>query len=392
MTSRPRLLLYCQHSLGLGHLVRSYALATALSEQFDVHVVCGGAVPAEPASPAGVTMIPLSPLGTGPDRGLVSREQGVGLEFARASRRKQLLTSLGLIAPSVILIELWPFGRKQFTDEIVALLSAARELRDPPVIVSSVRDMLVSSRRDQQRHDDRARGCAEQWLDAVLVHSDPRVATLDETFRPASPLSVPVTYTGFVAGPRPAVPERLASGTLVVSAGGGAVGGPLFRAVVGAHELLRDEAPPTVVVTGPFLPDADFAELEDRCRARDRIELRRSVPALARLLAGAAASLSQCGYNTALEIVTAGVPAVVVPYVHEREDEQLRRARRFAELGLVRLLHPADAHPAAVADAIRGIGGFAPAATAVDMDGARRTLEALSAMLSERRTLAGAVR
>jgi predicted glycosyltransferase len=392
MTRRPRLLLYCQHSLGLGHLVRSYALASALSERFDVHVVSGGAVPREPAPPPGVSVVPLSPLTMGPDHSLVSQESGVDLALARELRREQLLTCLHRVEPSVILIELWPFGRKQFTDEIVALLSAARERRDPPVIVSSVRDVLVSGRRDQQRYDDRAQRRAEQWLDTVLVHSDPRVATLDETFRPASPLRVPVTYTGFVAGPPPAAAERLPPGTIVVSAGGGAVGEPLLRAVVDAHELLREEAPPTVLVAGPFFPERGFAELADLCRTRDRLELRRSVPALAPLLAGAAGSLSQCGYNTALEVVNARVPAVVVPYVREGEDEQLRRARRLSELGLLRLLHPADAHPAAVADAMRGIGSFAPSPAAVDMDGARQTLEVLSAMVTERRPLEGALR
>jgi predicted glycosyltransferase len=145
-------------------------------------------------------------------------------------------------------------------------------------------------------------------------------------------------------------------------------------------------------VAGPFFPERGLAELADRCRTRDRLDLRRSVPALAPLLAGAAGSLSQCGYNTALEVVNARVPAVVVPYVHEGEDEQLRRARRLSELGLLRLLHPADAHPAALADAMRGIGGFAPARATVDMDGARQTLEALSAMVSERRPLEGALR
>ena len=52
--SRPPLLFYCQHSVGLGHLMRSYALCAALAERFRVVLVCGGALPGGIRPPAGV--------------------------------------------------------------------------------------------------------------------------------------------------------------------------------------------------------------------------------------------------------------------------------------------------------------------------------------------------
>ena len=64
----------------------------------------------------------------------------------------------------------------------------------------SLRDILVSGREDQRAYDDRARALADAHLDAVLVHCDPRFARLEETFRPSTPLTVPIHYTGFVAG------------------------------------------------------------------------------------------------------------------------------------------------------------------------------------------------
>jgi predicted glycosyltransferase len=42
VSHRPALLLYCQHSLGLGHLQRSWALASHLAEAFRVTLVSGG--------------------------------------------------------------------------------------------------------------------------------------------------------------------------------------------------------------------------------------------------------------------------------------------------------------------------------------------------------------
>ena len=55
-------------------------------------------------------------------------------------------------------------------------------------------------------------------------------------------------------------------------------------------------------------------------------------------LRAARASVSQGGYNTALEVVRSGVPGLIVPYATPEEDEQTRRARRLERLGAVRVL------------------------------------------------------
>ena len=45
MTSGPAVLFYCQHAVGMGHLVRSLALAGALARRFRVVFLSGGRVP-----------------------------------------------------------------------------------------------------------------------------------------------------------------------------------------------------------------------------------------------------------------------------------------------------------------------------------------------------------
>ena len=101
------------------------------------------------------------------------------------------------------------------------------------------------------------------------------------------------------------------------------------------------------------------------------------MPDLGAELDRAAASVSQCGYNTALELMQARVPALVVPYATEEEDEQRRRARRLARLGALRVLAPERLSPAALAGAIRSLAGFTPAPAALDLGGARATADLL---------------
>lgn len=46
---------------------------------------------------------------------------------------------------------------------------------------------------------------------------------------------------------------------------------------------------------------------------------------------GAGLSISQAGYNTVMDLMRAGCPALVVPFAAEGETEQQRRAEKLAE-------------------------------------------------------------
>ena len=174
-----------------------------------------------------------------------------------------MLGTLDRCRPDVVVVELYPFGRRKFEFELVPLLDAAIAAPRRPLVVSSVRDILVR-RDDGGRHDDRAGAVAARYLDAVLVHSDPAFARFEESFRPSVSLAVPVHHTGFVVPsrttPLPTHPAR----RVVVSAGGGMVGEALLlAAVAAAPAVARRAGLTTTVVLGPFLP----ADARRRVRA-----------------------------------------------------------------------------------------------------------------------------
>jgi predicted glycosyltransferase len=365
---RPPLLFYCQHSVGLGHLTRSYALCAHLAEWFRVVLVCGGTLPQEIDPPAGVEIVALPPLGVGARSLFVSHDPRFTVERAWAARGELLLRTLRTLRPGVVFVELFPFGRAKFARELVPLLELARE--GGAMTACSLRDILVTGRDDQAGHDERACRLANAHLDAILVHSDPRFARLEETFGAAESLTVPIRYTGFVVGPSRSRPRER---RVVVSAGGGLVGEPLLAAAIEAQRL--GTGLPMRAIAGPLMPDDAFARLRAQADGVAELELLRSVPDLAAELAGAAAAVSQAGYNTTLEIVRAGVPALVVPYATAEEDEQLRRARRLADLGVLRLLEDLDA--AVLAREIRRLEDFTPAAPEIDLEGGHGTCQEL---------------
>jgi predicted glycosyltransferase len=179
------------------------------------------------------------------------------------------------------------------------------------------------------------------------------------------------------------VPERHAGGQaargahLLVSAGGGIVGAALFQTVLQARALLRDPALPLRIVAGPFLPELAWQSLQTLVRGQPGVQLLRQVPDMVAEMRGARASLSQCGYNTALDILVAGVPALVVPYATKTENEQSERATRLAELGAMQQLDPAALDAPRLAAAIDALLAFTPSATALGLDGARTTARLL---------------
>jgi predicted glycosyltransferase len=185
MADRPTLLFYCQHALGLGHLVRSLSLAEALGEHFDVVLLNGGRFPTA-VVPDGVRVVNLPPLAT---RATTRQPRSVVVGGgAMRERPRLILDELAITEPTVVLVELFPFGRKKFEFELLPLLEAAHSMgAERPRVVCSVRDILVGLRVDQARHDERAAVMANRYFDAILVHSDPVFARLEETFHPARP-------------------------------------------------------------------------------------------------------------------------------------------------------------------------------------------------------------
>jgi predicted glycosyltransferase len=392
----PTVLFHCQHSLGLGHLARSLALAGGIARYADVVLLSGGRLPAGTRVPPGVRLVGLPPLGHGPDYQLVSHDPLLGVGQAQDRRRHIVLETFEVTDPDAVVVEMFPFGRKKFAGELMPLLEAvsARGLRRPRT-VCSVRDILVRRRPDQAAHDERAALVANRHFDAVLVHSDPGFARLEESFTPATPLTVPVHHTGFVVPENPGPPApagRLPR--LIVSSGGGMVGEPLVRAAVLAHRPFAERTGlHTTVVAGPFLPGPAWEWLQEQADRSPMLDAVRQVDDLRAEIGRSALSLSQCGYNTTMDLLRAGTPAVVVPYAEGREDEQVRRARRLAELGAVRSLHPDDLTPDRLVAELCALRTFRAEPTGLDLTG-RETSARLVAELIDSRSgiLAGVAR
>ncbi len=135
------------------------------------------------------------------------------------------------------------------------------------------------------------------------------------------------------------------------------------------------------IVAGPFLPEPEWSALQASGVGVDGLTLHRSVPDLCALMCASTHSISQCGYNTAIDILVSGVAALVVPYATEKENEQTVRAERLAAMGRIGVLHERDLSAHALAQALENIPLGGALAQDLSLDGARVTARILDDLL-----------
>src|SRR5436190_20202622 len=120
-----RVLVYVQHLLGIGHLMRARLIAEALAARgLDVHLVTGG-MPIGGRLPVGVRTIQLPPVRVS-DASFTPLRDGdfcpVDDAF-RARRRDLLLAAYDEARPDAVVVETFPLGRRAWCVESCALLA-----------------------------------------------------------------------------------------------------------------------------------------------------------------------------------------------------------------------------------------------------------------------------
>jgi len=377
---RPRALIYVQHLLGIGHLARIGRVAEAMAEAgMAVRMARGGPAGAYPA-PMGVEVAQLTPVRVeSADMSVLLHADGRPFgETDRSARRDQLLGLLEQVQPDILVVEAYPFGRRQMRFELTPLLERARAI-GTPLIAGSIRDILQESRKPG-RAEETAEVVA-RYLDIVLVHGDEETTPLSLTFPLAGRIAARLRYTGLV-GPPP-IGEAIRDHAVIVSAGGGAVGGALLKTAIAARPLTTLADTPWLLLAGQNMPEAEFQALE--AQAGGSVALRRATPDLPRRLAGALLSISQAGYNTVAEILSCGCRSVLAPFAAGGETEQSARAMALARAGRAAVVPERGLSPGTLAQAIAEAMVLPRAAPRV-LDGARRSAEILLAALAERRS------
>lgn len=344
----PRLLIYSQDGLGLGHLRRTTLLASEfLAGRPD------GAVLTISDSPLGQFFtashghdyLKLPSVRKVAPGHWAPVSLPVPFDEVLALRKDAIRSAAAQFRPDVFLVDHMPHGAM---GELLPTLEALEATSARKVL--GLRDILDAPATIRRRWKlEGAFEAVQQHFDEVMVYGSSDVFDVAEEYAWPHSIRPKLRYCGYVCSPAPDptasvrdryLPADSAAELVVVMAGGGADGSTLFRAVLGAaQEVSADRPCCFVVVTGPFLPSEERSELQRRALGLPVLVLPQVTDALQHL-ASADLVVAMSGYNTTVEILQSGVRALIVPRSGP-SAEQTMRASRFAERGWVSWL-PSD--------------------------------------------------
>jgi predicted glycosyltransferase len=367
--ARPRILLYSHDTMGLGHLRRNLLIARALAgSELDASVLLatGSRVIGRFPIPSGVDVLVLpafakSALGT-------YRARHLDLDAHELARlRARLLTAaFEGYAPDLLLVDKAPRG---VLGELDPVLTAARAGGTTRCILG-LRDILDAPEAVRREwHEERHLATVLSSYDAVWVYGDPAVYDLGRHSGFGPEFRARLQFTGYLGPAR--IDEPVGAESASASAGPGydADSGlteirptpadqPFDLCLVGGGEdghtlacaFVLSEPPPGVrsfLITGPLMPRTQIEALRALAAERPAVRLIEFTPEPQPLMRAARCLVTMGGYNTLNEALDLSCPLLVVPRTQPRR-EQLIRAQRLAELGLVRMLHPDGLTPESI--------------------------------------------
>lgn len=339
---RRRIALYSHDAQGLGHVRRNLAVAGTLAASDpapEILLVTGAPAAATLVAPPGGDFLTLPALGKDLDGTYRARSLAAPLAALIELRSRILLAALTTFDPDLLIVDKVPRGA---AGELEPALDALRT-RGRTRCVLGLRDVLdATGPARRQWHEDRANEAVAHYYDAVWVYGDPHVFDPVAEYAMAPVVASRTTFTGYLGHGRPSVeapPHAEASPPYdLCLVGGGQDGFGLARAFVQAD---LPESHVGVVLAGPYMDAGDRQALDALAASRPAMSVLGFVDDAEQLIGGAASVVSMGGYNAVCEILAQGSRALVVPRTRPRA-EQLVRAERLAQRGLVELLHPDD--------------------------------------------------
>jgi len=368
----PRVLFHLQHLLGIGHTRRGALLVRAMQEQgLDVTVLLGGEPIDADWGNAVLIQLPWARWLDANFENLVDQHNRPLDDAFHQHRRDVAVAAFERVQPSVLLLESFPFGRRAFRTELTALIAAARSARPRCAIVTSLRDIVVA--RADPAWVLNVAATVQRDIDAVLVHGDPALVPLEVSFAATHQIKDWLRYTGYVAPVRTATNDGAPGDEVLVSVGGGAAGAALLQAALRARPLSHLGERPWRLIAGPNLPAQAYQGLAQNLPPG--VVLERFRRDFWEVLRRCHLSLSQAGYNTILDLLQAGRPALVVPFAGGGENEQALRARLLAERAVLQVFPETSLdRPSLLAAALDRTAALPPARVpALALDGARRS-------------------
>ena len=342
-----RILMYSHDTFGLGHLRRCRTIAHSLVEDYrglNILIISGATIAGAFDYRARVDFVKIPSVIKLRNGEYTSLERHIDVHETLKMRQSIIRHTAETFQPDIFIVDKEPLGLRGEAEETLSYLKTRgttlvlglREVMDAPHLLE-----------EEWKKSDVMRKMGS-FYDMIWAYGPP------EFYDPLTGLDVPASvrakmkFVGFLQrslSHDEAPGHRPQGDYILVTTGGGGDGADLIHNVIHAYQQDPELQHKALVVLGPYMPAKKRNKLIKKGAQIPQIEIIEFDNRMEDLIAGAKAVVAMGGYNTYCEILSFDKPALIVPRVKPRE-EQLIRARRAAELGLVDMLLPEEAEDA----------------------------------------------
>ncbi len=352
-----RVLMYSHDTFGLGHLRRCRTIAHALVQDYRgmmVLIISGSQIAGAFDYRSRVDFVKIPSVIKLRNGEYTSLSEHIDVQDTIDMRRSIIRHTAESFKPDIFIVDKEPMGLRGEVEDTLAYLKD-----QGTTLILGLRDVMDAPRLlDAEWRRNNVLAKIDRYYDQIWVYGPP------DFHDPLAGLDVPpgvterMNFVGFL--------ERSAHETkvslnqpdgsyILVTTGGGGDGADLIEDVLNAY--LHDPAltERALIVLGPYMAADRRAEFMAMGQRIPHVEVIEFDTRMEELIAGSKAVVAMGGYNTFCEILSFDKPALIVPRTTPRE-EQLLRATRATELGMIDMLLPEHASdPARMAAALRAL-------------------------------------
>lgn len=391
-----RLMVYSHDTFGLGNIQRMLAICKHLIASLpdlSILLVSGSPMLHSFRLPQGLDYIKLPCLNRG-DRGeLAVKYLGTDIEDVVRLRSDLLYSAATNFKPDLLMVDKKPYGLRHELTRTLNYLKAELPATKLVLLLRDILDSPAATIAEWQSHNYYS--AIQDLYDSVLVVGSPEVFDLRQAYQFPDAIAAKVRFCGYIRKSlgqksstavrqelQVAPEERL----ILVTPGGGEDGYALVEnylsglSLLPAHHRLK-----SLLICGPEMPACHREALHQQAAQHPQVQIREFTDDPMSYLAAADGVVAMGGYNTITEILSLHKRAVVVPRI-QPSQEQMIRADRLAQLGLLTSIHPAQVTPYLLMQSIlkqlsQQNSASPPNLYSLDLDGLPRIAQQISNLL-----------
>jgi predicted glycosyltransferase len=355
-----KLLVYSHDAYGLGNICRMLAICHHLLDtipNLSILVLSGSPMLHSFRLPAGLDYLKLPCLHRDENGDLSAKYLKLDMKQTAKLRCNLIRIAALNFRPDVVLVDKKPFGLQ---DELKKTIETLRIVTPATKWVLLLRDILdAPAKTVAEWHSLDSYRAIERFYHQVLVVGTPEVFNTCAEYQFSPQMLSKSLYCGYIRRQQARKHSELLRRELnlapgercvLVTAGGGEDGYPLIHAYLeGLATLPVDYQLKSLVVCGPEMSTKERATLFQMAEQHPQVIISEFTDDLMSYIEVADTVVAMGGYNTFCEILSAQKPSIIVPRVKPTE-EQVIRARKMAELGLLEMIHPTELTPAVLID------------------------------------------